>query len=904
MHIFVQFVSGMAMIVCAAHELEAAIKEIRSTEPEIGVKRLTTKLSADNPTWELNTKTVKDALSRLSIEATPAPAPAAAAPTTSSSAPGTGRRKFTADTASARKNCAACGKGVQRSPTRVMCVCTTVVFCSEQCEALALAPGGAHACKGPPSRASFDMDEFLREKLGERRWSIDQHQMQREYMAEMQKTVQSKFRFRGGPKQFTLDEFVRCADQSPACAFQAGLMLKTQVVGTPEYHPSGHVTMHRDQGGFCVLEDEAKSIKYFTMAAEAGLGVAMLSLGESLSTGKGVRKDERQGLCWFWQGALIGSANCLLSTNSHSIMPLEVKATLGSMQQFLDHPSFVDRILPGHRVTPSGPNLGSLLSALIRPLARSGFMLPPFAATTPGGSTPTLSRVPLLAQQELSELLPLMNQLEKERGITIEPMYGRRGTGKQATVAAQGTKKNPRLIDSQLFVVPPTPPRVHRGCDAPTEEQVLEWTATAKRIKFPVDCVHISSDHPDKLPVCDTCLAAARERLAALDRGAVMLSLHETLPGDGQLAIYLSTSGVRMSETFRSYSRAEIEVALAALVLAGPRDLSHPLFIAQDPNLLWPAAYYHGSVRAALAFVAPHVAWTERIPVLRAAPDPEPLLASGRIAKRCGADACLNLEAQDDEEPSDAPNFLKCAGCLRRRYCSRKCQLGDYPLHKGECPGVPQPPPADLAAAPTPVMDFGADDSVLIQGLVAKPELNGRAAVVKGPLNEAARHPVEIPGRTAPLALKPANLLRLGVKRAGKLGLRLECSAHGGEVCEVCCLDLSIANHLIKLRHSQGGEKLSEDTIERVANAHFAKMPRAHQEEGTGYLDPVSPLLPGVPEGPADRRGVLRAALKSPEKEIVDAVAAAVVGLACFGVRAQPIAQPSVLPHLVYLTNM
>tara|TARA_B110001452_G_scaffold255095_1_gene247199 strand:- start:1391 stop:1540 length:150 start_codon:yes stop_codon:yes gene_type:complete len=49
---------------------------------------------------------------------------------------------------------------------------------------------------------------------------------------------------------------------------------------------------------------------------------------------------------------------------------------------------------------------------------------------------------------------------------------------------------------------------------------------------------------------------------------------------------------------------------------------------------------------------------------------------------------------------------------------------------------------------------------------------------------------------------------------------------------------------------------------------------------------------------------VLRAALKSPEKEIVDAVAAAVVGLACFGVRAQPIAQPSVLPHLVYLTNM
>ena len=904
-------------MVPTAEDLDCAIKAVRDTDPEIGVKRLTSQLCSSRTDWDLNTKAVKDALTRLAAAAAAAAAPAAEA-TAADPAPAPtpararGRKKGW-EVAEARLACLVCAKGVKGSPTRILCVCTRVLFCSEECEAHALQPGGVHDCKGPPRVAPIDIEEALREKLRDTPLAaaaataaatggqvLDESGEMQAYMAEMQATVQSKWHFPSGPKECTLAEFTRCAERSPACAFQAGLMLKTQMTGTPEYHPSGRVTLHRDEAGFSVLEDEAQSIKYFTMAAEAGLGLAMLSLGESLAEGKGVRKDRRRGLCWFWQGALLGSAKCLPAANQYSIMPLEVQATMKSMQYFLGDPAAVARsgILPGQTYSPTGPNLGSLLCALIRPLSQSGFMLPPFAAASPGGSTPTLTQVPILAREVLRELLRQIKRLEK-RDYFVKPMYGRCGTGKEATVAAKGTKKNMRSIDCQLFVAPPKPPQALRGTDAPTEEQASAWRAVARRIKFPVECTHPCAE---RLPVCDACLATARERLAALDSNGVVLSLQETLDGDGQLAIYRSTSGELVSETFRSYSRPEVESALGALVLAGPKDLAHPLFVAQDPNLLWPAVYYHGSVRAALTFVAPHVMWGDRLPPPHSSPVAEPLLATGSVARRCGADACLSLQCVDAADEAGAFRFLKCSGCMRRRYCSTACQRGDFPLHKAECSGTPRAPAAEPAAAPMPVTDFAEDESILIQGVVAKPELNGRAGVVRGPINEAGRHPVELDGRTSALALKPANLLRLGVRCAGKHGRRYECSTHGGEVCEPCCLDLSIANHLGKLRHSQGA-LLSESSVERVAHAHFAKMPRVNA--GNGYLDPAGPLLAGVPaQGPANRRGVLQAALASPEKEIVEAVAAAIVGLACFGVRAMPIAEPSVLPHLVHLANM
>ena len=72
-------------------QLDEAVQRARSAQPDIGVKRLTALLNADHPSWEVNTKAVKEALQRLDAEAAEAApsAPAPASPAPASPASGT-----------------------------------------------------------------------------------------------------------------------------------------------------------------------------------------------------------------------------------------------------------------------------------------------------------------------------------------------------------------------------------------------------------------------------------------------------------------------------------------------------------------------------------------------------------------------------------------------------------------------------------------------------------------------------------------------------------------------------------------------------------------------------------------------------------------------------------------------
>ncbi|KAK0236398.1 hypothetical protein EDD85DRAFT_840489 [Armillaria nabsnona] len=38
-----------------------------------------------------------------------------------------------------------------------------------------------------------------------------------------------------------------------------------------------------------------------------------------------------------------------------------------------------------------------------------------------------------------------------------------------------------------------------------------------------------------------------------------------------------------------------------------------------------------------------------------------------------------------NKNESDAPNIKQCSSCKARMYCSRECQLSDWPTHKSEC---------------------------------------------------------------------------------------------------------------------------------------------------------------------------------------------------------------------------
>jgi hypothetical protein len=117
---------------------------------------------------------------------------------------------------------------------------------------------------------------------------------------------------------------------------------------------------------------------------------------------------------------------------------------------------------------------------------------------------------------------------------------------------------------------------------------------------------------------CRACIVDARERLEVVSRGSVALSLQESLESRGHTAIFRLADGTVKSESFKDYGRGEVECGLAALVASEVADcydphVVHPLFVAQDPNLFWSLVLNHGSIRAALEYVAPHVDWDKKV---------------------------------------------------------------------------------------------------------------------------------------------------------------------------------------------------------------------------------------------------------------------------------------------------
>ena len=147
------------------------------------------------------------------------------------------------------------------------------------------------------------------------------------------------------------------------------------------------------------------------------------------------------------------------------------------------------------------------------------------------------------------------------------------------------------------------------------------------------------------------------------------------------MAIIRRPDGTFYSESFKDYGRFEVEMVLAALI-ALPEEISeifaHPLFIAQDPNLYWPLIFDHGCLRAAMAHVAPHIDWLERLGPIIPPPLPSPVVPGittpGTILRRCGNEACLRVEVDESQSKKKArgeTSMMKCGRCSRRVYCSK-----------------------------------------------------------------------------------------------------------------------------------------------------------------------------------------------------------------------------------------
>ena len=261
-----------------------------------------------------------------------------------------------------------------------------------------------------------------------------------------------------------------------------------------------------------------------------------------------------------------------------------------------------------------------------------------------------------------------------------------------------------------------------------------------------------------------------------------------------------------------------------------------PLFIAQDPNFLWPLIADHGSIHAALEFVAPYIDWNETVgPVKYNSQQQVPVIPGcqpGKYLMKCRNSFCNNLEDYK------AKTFSMCNGCKRRRYCSAECQHSDWTYHKRECQNTNKKE-ADPRLDCLDNLGKSGDElkelkyqlklepgqDCVIDGLQSKQHYNGMVGIV-GDTSKDGRISVTLRSRPETvLSIKPSNSHCIGVfcKKRKKKSRVFEC-VHGLDVCTDCYLDFTTTNRLAKLKYDEQG-MTSAAAIEQVIETHFASFP-------------------------------------------------------------------------------
>jgi MYND finger len=852
---------------------------------------------------------------------------------------------------------------------------------------------GLHAssCPGPPNDDVIDMGQQMREReegtTGWRMGGSDGQTMvhsdadyQRRWKEEHCRDIKDPIAavllqqvllhnwtpsFDPSNPDMSTDEYAKFADQGHACfAYLAGVRYKNRILGKMK---TGDRRFTAENKGYAssasgILTTDQLAFKYLLQASEAGIGLAMQSLSECYEKGQGVRKSMLECREWLWHATLLDSAGAREMMDGRFILPIEYGAQSGILEQISQEVS------PGQPIQLSGPNLASLMLVMNKELEAMEYRVPAFAGPIPTltagnpprrgtdfasiNTTTTTTTAPAFVQligiNELQQVASLVAFCE-HKGHAVRFNYGRRGVSKEATVQTYGPAE--RGIDNTLFRVPPLP-----ACDERLEpDQVARWIAHAKEAELPemfaslsfmnpralkVHCVHAKNN--EGLLACQQCIDDACERLAAVSTGSVVLSIEEPLDCRGHVAIWrcksaaMGDKGVFKSETFKAYGRGEVECLLASLVACGAKcfdaKVAHPLFVAQDPNFFWPLIYNHGSIRAALEYVAPHVDWNVELGPIRAPlPDAgfgilkpsdesandddedQPEIFAGDLLRACGNDLCLNLEPNRSKG-----SFSICAKCERRSYCSPACQQADWPWHKRECLAASSgriPAQQDPLAASNSARRQGhqlyfspptVNEEVVVHGLVAKPEYNGRLGIITGDMS-AGRYPVKLPNHPSTLAVKPSNFHRLGVhvhasSKSEKKTSRFRCAEHGNEVCVPCCLDFSIVNHLCKLHAGNiATGSLTKEAIEKISEMHFATITRADEDRETVFDKNFPMECQGLVD--SEKRVVLKALLESSQPRSIHSVAA-IAGLTCFGARAEVVSRPYAVMHLKELVDM
>jgi len=730
--------------------------------------------------------------------------------------------------------CQGCSKQLDKD-IFVYCVCTQVRFCSSSCQ-----ENHPHnGCTGTPE-TEFDMRTMLRNLPEEERVSRESRNARD---VETRETVQKPLMayvlskgMQGLNSRFSVWDLAKWADEgdgpgNQACAFIAGSRFRHRLLG--ETGLDGAVS---NNGGhdIPVLESQELAFKYFERAAKLGHGLAMQSLGTCFDDGVGVKSNRRRCNQWLWRSVLTQSAGAIELLDCRALLPLEIRANEGTLEQAMR------MLLPGQMMQLGGPNLGALLLVFHDVIQRENFSLPPFAGNRATGTVNNpvrqmlcRPRTPLIGGKDAKELLDKIQMLRRQLGLDFTFAYVRRGAAKQATAQTRGA--DPRAIDNQIFFAPP-----FAACDERVTDEIIDkWHDQSMRLAYSQSdssrcayftvCVHNETSQ-DKSGFCKNCEADAIERLDAIAKGEVVLSIDEDLPHRGQAAIFRGKNGALKIETWKTYAGGEAECVLATLAASGMPSYVSPLFIAQDPNFLWPIIADHGSVRAAVEFVAPHVDWNHKIGAVKENEQVQapiiPGCRPGKYLRKCGNGFCSNLEHYRSE------TFQYCSRCNRRKYCSVECQRVDWPLHKIECmvntseivANLRLNDPGSVAAAMPSKYELKLErgEDCVVYGLKGKPQYNGKVGVV-GESTEDGRIVVTLrcDGGNV-LSIKPSNLYCIGVfcRKRKKKSRVFEC-LHGLEVCPDCYLDFTTINRLAKLKYD-GQDITSAAAIEQCEEMYFS----------------------------------------------------------------------------------
>lgn len=744
--------------------------------------------------------------------------------------------------------CQGCSKHLDKN-NFIYCVCTQVRYCSDSCQH----DHPHNNCSGPPE-TSFNMDEMLQripnlERLSSRPTTVGARQMQEQKDTVQEPSLEYMLR-RGAQFLMTGDisawDYAALADEgdelgNQACAYLAGSRFRHRILSTPRLNGTSLSGRNRGSDNIPVLESQELAFKYFEKAAKLGHGLAMQSLATCFDDGIGCRSNRRRSKQWLWRACLQNSAGAIELFTDRALIPLEINANGQMLDQALHH------LKPGQGLCLGGPNLAALLVAFNDVIQKENYSLPPFADTWATGTVnnsqiPTCDnrpRTPLIGAEAVKDLLA-KTQFLTRRGNEIQFGYCRRGAAKQATAQTHGAAT--RLVDNQLFFAPR-----FAACDERVSGGMLqEWHQQCKQLFYngengvvhSIVCPH--NETKERKGLCEECEEDAIERLDAISKGSVVLSISEDISQRGHAAIFRGKNGSLKMETWKAYAGGEAECVLAVLAASGLSAYVTPLFVAQDPNFLWPLIADHGCIRAALEFVAPHVNWTARVGVAKENIQQQvPVIPSckpGRYLRKCGNSFCTKLEDYK------AMTFELCSKCRRRQYCSAHCQRSDYTLHKHECgvsanegetnPRLDDPDCEDMPKELKYNLNLEQGQDCVVHGLQAKPHYNGTVGIV-GETTEDGRMAVTLRSDTKPvLSVKPKNLYSIGVfcRKRKKKSRVFEC-VHGLERCADCYLDFTTVNRLTKLKY-EGQDMTSVAAIDQVNDTYFSSF-SFEDDEGT-----------------------------------------------------------------------